>query len=304
MSQEVHIPQNLAELREIAKPLFNAIAGSSVSDTKPMVKPIYQLWQATQDGKISSPEVATCLTDLDNFVARVSPQTRLNEGELIERIGESVNNFLGMQPEREAITTHYKKGRFASQSSPPKNLDEWTIVEDCDHLAVYARKEVVKEASTLPALSPYNDVFHATTTASLPEISQHKSIESSKKVVQRGGKLKSGEVKGRRFVHEHVFASPNKPELSYGLPSWFGEAPVAFGINLPKQEATLAAQGKKHGQYDRGDGYQIGDTVPLENVDMVIAHHHDLPAVRNWVKENLPGVPLVSKEAFDLKYGR
>ena len=150
----------------------------------------------------------------------------------------------------------------------------------------------------------FDSGFHVTSSVALDPIGEKKALVSSKKIREGGGDIVSGEVFGSDLIHSQVYVYPDKIADCYGTPRWFDEYGVVFAISIARQEKYLERQNKKMGIFSNSEGWQIGDEVPLENINFIAIPFAHLPDAEKWVSQNCPGTKIVSREALYLKYGK
>lgn len=188
----------------------------------------------------------------------------------------------------------------------------------------YADREVISEIKELLKSGYRRSAFtHSSGSAALPGIAKSGSILSAQDVEREGIKIATGEhisyvssesgipVAGGKYGLGSVYASKDGPTYGYHHLNWFDEYHVAFGINKEKQEEFLrqidfkyewaSSEDNPARTLDLGsEGIEIGNRVPLSNVEIVYFWKRHQTEMELWVKENCPQAKLISLEAANV----
>lgn len=165
------------------------------------------------------------------------------------------------------------------------------------------------------------DYTHATGSAALLGVGGEGALLSSYDAKERGVSVITGEHgQSQRWrdeesalnVHGSVYVDRGGPRFGYNTIRWFNEFFVTFGISEERQLAHLASLKEERGEAKEeffdpysirdmgGEGILIGESVPLQNVDVVYAWKDRLEDLQEWVDEHCPHVSVVSLEAVDV----
>lgn len=306
MSFENAPARRLSELQPTIQSLFQDIFRSPSSystETNPLVAPIHLAWKNAQEREDVEPGLRDCLRTPRDFVEKAAPkQSKVAPGLVLRGLGHRVGIYIQTEADTFGIQTYRKKGRFVSRGQAPQE-PEWVSTNTNDVEDVYVKREVIEELRHHGGVDIYGCGFHATTSATLDGIERRGAIVSSKTVLESGELLTNGEVLGAdRYCHSHVYVYTDKISDGYGTPRWFDEYTVVFGISMEKQREYLERHRKSMGMWSRSDGCEVGEDVPLENLDFIAAHSVYLGKLIPWVRKNCPSVSVISREALYLKY--
>lgn len=305
MFTDIKPAKTVKELEPAANELLANIRKTSgfSNRTNPLVAPIHATWRDIQQDDESDPDLRLCLSAPEAFVARVAPDLSDKErGRVLRVLGNVVGVYMGTEEDTFGIQKVSKKGRFA-QNRQPSLGEGWVKTESTEWQDTYVKEEVIQEVKNAPPIDLSVLGFHATTSATLRDISQEGALLSSKRVLDSGKQLRNGELLGSDRVHDNVFVYTDKIAGSYGMPRWFDQFEIEFGVYIREQERFLEKYGKTL-EGGGSDGLEIGDEVPLNNVKLIASHSVNLDQVRKWAQENCPSAQVVSREALKLKYGK
>jgi len=207
------------------------------------------------------------------------------------------------------------------------NDSDWVLLPDEYYgldVFEFADREVVAEVIKLIKSKYHHSEFtHASGSAALAGIEKSGAILSAQDVESEGMKVATGEhvsyvssetgnpVAGGRYGLGSVYASKNGPKYGYHHVNWFDEYYIAFGINKQKQEDFLRQIGFKYEwasskdkpalTLDMGsEGVEIGNKVPLNNVEIVYCWKKHQKEMDAWIQKNCPQAKLVSLEADEI----
>lgn len=306
VTSEIGIARTILELKPTTDRLFADIIKSPdsySSHTNPLVAPIHLAWKNVREGGDADLDLKTGLESPRSFISRVAPEPKkVKFGQMLRGLGHRIGQYMITEGEEEGVKTFIKKGRFATDYQPPQGED-WVQLDSTDWQDIFAKKGVVTEASDL-CLETFGIGFHSTSSAALNGISKKGALVSSREINEAHEEVVSGEVFGTNQVHSQVYVYQDKIADSYGTPRWFDEYEVVFAISIARQEKYLERQNKKMGIFSNSEGWQIGDNVPLENINFIAVPFAHLPDAEKWVSQDCPGTKIVSREALYLKYGK
>ncbi len=297
----------MQELKQFSSKLFAEIdeaPGCFGTETNPIVAPIHSAWEAVRKGEVNDADLKKALESPHSFVEEFAPKnTKHEKDQILRGLAHRVGIFMDTDQNDSGIQKITKKGMFASKHPAPTGPD-WEKTHSDEWQDTYVRKEVLEEVRAGLNLDLSNIGFHATTSKVLSGVERRKALVSSTKIKEDGETLKSGESLGSRFTHNQVYVDPDGIQDGYGSPAWFDEHEVVFGVDLTKQVQYVKARGQKMGTWSMSEGYEVGQEVPLENLKVISVPAAHLKEVKKWAEKNCPGVPVVSREALELKRGR
>ena len=168
---------------------------------------------------------------------------------------------------------------------------------------VLARPAVLEEAAALEEelTAPEADIFHATSSAALPGITHNRTILSSRRAVEAGHSITTGEylhdqhtgnTASDDIVPENVYMS-NLLVTTYSTKQWFNEFPVIFGYDAVEVEDAYEQRYgyRKNFRSANAPGHEVGDELPLEKARAVYVPADKLPEIQEWLDEFAPPGP-------------
>lgn len=307
MSSENRPARTVSELKPAADALFNdikKIIGGSYGTHVRLVDPIYRAWEnAKKDNGVES-ELKNSLESTNAFADKFAPSsTKTEQGSAVRGLGEYVGTFILNKLNSSGIRTK-------DQETPQNN--DWLEIPIKNGKRIYVKKDVYISVleelrknsftSGIPNNIDGHDLgFHATTSATLEGIGKYEALLSSKKIIELNEELKNGERLGSFFgetqnTNEEISAYVGRVKSVYGTPRWFDEFCILFAISLDKQGDYLKKQGKRVRYLSAYNEVELGDTIPLKNIQYVATDYVNLNKVKKWLDQSYLTTPVYSME--------
>lgn len=276
---------------------------------------LYQTWVATKTTGIDLPtDFVQSLGSYDSFMQSYCTNASLS-------VRSAFNFWIKWFTERivhpkmilelgQPLSKHYE----ITQRGVYEYKGAWHCIPSNNNMYTYVEHEVIREVNLLTnTLKSFEaDLFHATGSAALDGISQHRALLSARRSEEQGVLVKTGEYthkdnKGQIPVGgteglENIYASA-KVDSGYSTIRWFDEFPVVFGFKSDEVNDYLEHQygwRVPHLKEVYGDGHKLGNEVPISLVRAIYTQIKDLDRLRAWAKINAPNSVVISIEAASL----
>jgi hypothetical protein len=274
---------------------------------------LYQSWVATRENPAALPGLSDTLQSYDSFINSYGRDLSIPQRSAFnfwtnfftERVVHP-KRILKLYPPTSETYDITQRGIYERHGI-------WHPIPSDSKESLFVEEGVIKEICELSSVLDQSeaDLFHATGSAALDGISQHKALLSAGESEARGNPIKTGEYLHRSKDGEIPVGGTNGLEDLYGSSlmdagyatiRWFNEFPVVFGFRADEIEEYLRSQNMRriNVKGTSGNGHLLGKSTPLSFVRAIYTLRPYMESLTTWANSNLIDRPVISIEAATL----
>jgi hypothetical protein len=262
---------------------------------------LYNLFRLGNQRPLAAPWLQH-MRSFDEFLRHFCPQANEKvESGLIHHVGRFLNTRCQpMVLDKKAFGRSWPD--VSNAGAVYGEPGQWMKLPDA-----WVERRVLKEALQLATNGFPNDdalFVHGSGSAAMPGIAGNKAILGAQVVLERGGKVSTGEhATGGPCGHHNVYSSTGGLAASdYTMTRWFDETKVTFGISQAKQRGFNKKWGRDWLSYENrlNEGILLGPEVPFKNIVAISAPKEQETRIKTWIGQHCPHVQYVSYEAAEL----
>ncbi len=261
-----------------------------------------------------SDEEAYFLDQLGNYDSVMAILPGEWGSETLRKFQSAMRSFISNSLPTKMLFTMYHNIWYKPFFIDTKDMQRLHVEENRD---IYTLPEIIAETHFLiENIGELGEtdlwLSHNTGSVSLEGILDRNAIVNSYQLSTEGAKIASGEYAGPAgTAMGNVYAHSGARTSSYQTKRWLGEYGLTFVINKQRQLDWLGRNPDKWAypdnpiyglgsNGDRSEGVEVGEVVPLENIDYILSDSRNIQTIRSKLLIRGLNIPVISCEAIDI----